>query len=90
QDKFNWSNLELRELWQKAGAHVYLDTDDVFYIGRKWMCIHSATGGNRIVKFPFYAQVIDPLNEKIIADSTNFIEINLAPKSTTLLRIKSY
>ena len=86
-DKFRWSNLQLRELWKAAGVHIYIGSDDVFYIGRKWLCIHTATGGNRIVKFPFYAQVIDPFNEKIVADSTNFIEINLASKSTTLLRV---
>jgi beta-galactosidase len=90
QEKFNLSDLQLRELWKEAGVHIYLDADDVFYIGRKWMCIHTVKGGDRVVKFPFYAQVIDPLKQQIVADSTNVIEISLAPKSTTLFRINSY
>jgi len=89
-EKFKWPDSQLRELWKEAGVHVYIDTDDVLYIGRKWLCIHTVLGGDRIVKFPFHAQVIDPLNEQIVADSTNFIKINLAPKSTTLLRINPY
>ncbi len=89
-DKFKWTESQLRDLWKEAGVHVYMDDADVLYIGRKWMSIHTVTGGERIVKFPFYAQVIDPLNEKIVADSTNFIKIYLVPKSTTLFRINSY
>ncbi len=90
QDKFKWSNSELRELWKNAGVHIYLETNDVLYVGRKWICIHTVEGGQRTLKFPFYDQVIDPLNKKIIADSTNFIETNLAPRSTTLFRVNSF
>ena len=89
-EKFTWSDLQLRELWKEAGIHIYLDTDDVLYIGRKWMCIHTVQGGDRVVRFPFYAQVIDPLKQQIVEDSTNVLQIRLAPKSTTLFRINSY
>jgi len=88
--KFKWSNSELREIWKNAGVHFYLETNDVVYAGRKWICIHTLEGGKRTVKLPFYAQVIDPLNNKVIADSTNFIETNLAARSTTLFRLNSY
>lgn len=90
KDKFKWSNSELRELWKNAGVHIYLENNDVLYAGRKWICVHTVEGGNRTLKFPFYAQVIDPVNNKIIADSTNFIETNLAPRSTTLFRVNSF
>ena len=90
KDKFRWSDSQLRDLWKESGVHIYSDTDDVFYIGRKWLSIHTVKGGERLVKFPFYAHVIDPLNEKIIADSTNYIEMNLPAVSTTLLRINPY
>ena len=90
QGRFNWTDLQLRELWKVSGVHIYLDADDVFYIGRKWMCIHTVMGGDRVVEFPFYTEVIDPLKQQIVADSTNVIEISLPPKSTTLLRINPY
>jgi beta-galactosidase len=85
--KFNFSDSQLRELWKKAGVHVYVETDDVFYIGRNWMCIHTVIGGKRTIRFPFYTEVIDPLLQKVVADSTILLEINLDPKSTTIFRI---
>lgn len=88
--KFKWSDSELREIWKAAGVHLYVDTDDVFYIGRNWLCIHMIKGGSRNINLPFYAQVIDPITDKILSDSTNFVNINLAPKSTILLRINPY
>jgi beta-galactosidase len=87
EDKFKWSAIELGELWSKAGVHRYIDTDDVFYIGRNWMGIHSIAGGKRIVDFPYRAQVIDPISNKIIADSTSRLELTIKPKSTILLRV---
>ena len=89
KDKYKWSDSELQELWREAGVHIYLEENDVFYIGNKWMCIHTVEGGDKTVKLPFYAQVIDPFTDKIISDSTNIIEFNLAPKSTFLFRLNS-
>lgn len=86
-EKFKWSDLELRDIWEAAGVHLYIDTNDVFYIGRNWMCIHTITGGYRNINLPFYAQVIDPITNKVVSDSTNLVSINLNPRSTTLLRI---
>lgn len=88
--KLKWSDSELREVWEAAGVHLYMDTNDVFYIGRNWMCIHTITGGNRNINLPFYAQVIDPITNKVVSDSTNFVSINLNPRSTVLLRINPH
>jgi beta-galactosidase len=90
KDKFRWSALQLRKLWRRAGVHVYVDTDDVFYVGNNWLCIHTILGGNRTIKFPFFTQIIGPHKKQVIADSTKSIDINLAPKSTTLFRINPH
>jgi len=88
--KFKWTDSQLREIWNKAGVHTYTDTDDILYIGRNWLSIHTVHGGLKKLKFPFYARIIDPLKQKVIADSTNHLEINLPEKSTTLFRINPY
>ena len=88
--KTKWTDSELRDVWKKAGVHLYIDTDDVFYIGNNWLCIHTVEGGKRTIKFPFFAQVIEPQNKEILADSTNLFDINLDPKSTILLRINPF
>lgn len=88
--KIKWTDSELRDIWEKAGVHLYIDTDDVLYIGNNWLCIHTVEGGKRTINFPFLAQVIDPQNHEILADSTNLFDINLKPRSTILLRINPY
>lgn len=85
--KFKWSASELGRLWDKAGVHRYLDTEDVFYIGRNWMGIHTIMGGERTINFPFNAQVIDPLKHKILFEATRELKITLEPRSTVLLRV---
>jgi beta-galactosidase len=87
EGKFKWSDSELRDLWKKSGVHLYTDSDDVFYIGHNWLCIHTVKGGERTVNFPFTTQVIDPMKREVIADSTKSISVILKPKSTLLLRI---
>lgn len=86
-NKFTWTNSELRDLWKRADVHVYLDTDDVFYIGNNWLCIHTLSGGKKTLNFPFQAQIFDPIKQQIMADSVQRIRINTSPNSTTLLRI---
>ncbi len=88
--KINWTDLELKDIWKKAGVHLYIETDDVLYIGNNWLCIHTVEGGKRSVKFPFLAKVIEPQNKEIVADSTNIFDVNLDPKSTILFRIIPY
>ncbi|MCM4151028.1 hypothetical protein DHD05_05430 [Arenibacter sp. N53] len=85
--KLKWSASELGATWDKAGVHRYIDTEDVFYIGRNWMGIHTIEGGERTINFPFNAQVIDPLENKILHDSTRQFKLTLKPKSTVLLRV---
>ncbi|WP_339714719.1 beta-galactosidase [uncultured Kriegella sp.] len=85
--KLKWSAADLRELWRKSEVHIYNDTSDVFYIGNNWLGIHTIKGGERTLRFPFKAQIIDPLKNKVLADSTNTLKLKLHPKSTTLLRI---
>ena len=90
KEKFKWTDSQLREIWKKAGVHAYTDADDILYIGRNWLSIHTVNAGFKTFKFPFYARIIDPLKRRVIADSTNHLEIHLAAKSTTLFRINPY
>jgi len=90
EKKIKWTDLELKDIWERAGVHLYIDTDDVLYIGNNWLSIHTIEGGKRTIKFPFFAQIVEPKNHKILEDSTNSFDINLEPKSTILLRINPY
>ena len=85
--KLKWQASRLRELWKEAGVHIYLDSDDVLYIGRGWLCVHTLDGGEKVVRFPFLTKLTDPLNGEVFSESTRHIELNLYPGSTTLYRV---
>lgn len=84
---FLLTDSQLREIFEHAGVHVYIRSGDVFYIGRNWLCIHSIFGGKKAISLPFVARVTDPLESRIISDSTNVFDVNMEPKSTIILRL---
>ncbi|WP_158285071.1 beta-galactosidase [Arenibacter aquaticus] len=87
EGKLKWTASELGELWEGAGVHRYIETQDVFYIGRNWMGIHTIKGGKKNITFPFKAQIIDPIKNEILTDSSSQLELVMDPKSTILLRV---
>lgn len=85
--KLHWSPAELRDLWRRAGVHLYTDSDDVLYAGRGWLCLHSVPGGKREIHLPFVAHVLNPTTEKELHNSASRFVIDLPKNSTTLLRV---
>ncbi len=86
-EKVSWSAGELGEMWQQTGVHRYLDSEDVVYAGRGWISIHSLKGGSKTLKLPFYADIIDPLQQVAIANDVKSIAIDIKPRSTLLYRV---
>ncbi len=43
---------ELRKAFRDAGAHVWMDTDDVFAAGRGYVMVHAASDGEKRVILP--------------------------------------
>ncbi|CAL1516461.1 beta-galactosidase [Chitinophaga sp. MM2321] len=85
--KLRWPASALGKLWDSAGVHRYLNTEDVVYAGRGWLSVHSVKGGKKELKLPFYAQVSDPVTKKIIAGNTKTVTLDMEPGATILLRV---
>lgn len=85
--RFSWSAGELRSLWREAGVHLYLETDDICYAGRGWLGIHTVSGGKKGISLPFRARITDPLTGAVIAESDEFFEISIKPRSTRLFKV---
>lgn len=87
EGKLQWSASELGDLFSQAGVHRYLDGGvDVLYAGRGWISLHSVDGGNKVVRLPFSARIIDPLTEKEIAQGESF-QVTMTSKSTRLFKL---
>ena len=87
-DKLQWTDKELNQLWQRTGVHLYTNPGDVLYAGQGWLSLHTIEGGVREIDLPFSARVYDPVNQRVIADSSQRFHIDLAEKSTTVLRVE--
>ena len=85
--KYSWTAGELSELWQNCHIHQYIKTEDVLYAGRGWVGIHTIDGGEKEIKLKFKAQVINVVNNELVAEDSDNVKVNMEPKSTVLLKI---
>ena len=86
-EKLQWKPSELKKIWAEAGVHQYITSEDIIYVGRNWLSLHSIDGGEKIIQLPYFARVIDPFTNKVMADSTNQITIKMDVMSTVLYRV---
>lgn len=77
----------LRAYLKEAGVHLYVDAEDVVYAGNGWCCIHTESGGSRTVGLPFQATLANAFTNELLAESVTRLELDLPPRSTTLLRV---
>lgn len=86
-EKYHWWGAELGAFITQAGAHRYTENEDVVYARNGWLCLHTATGGQRRVKLPFHARIIDPLTQQILFTGTYF-DLTLPENSTRIFRVE--
>ena len=87
EGKARWTAAEFRAMAKAAGAHIYLEQDDVLYAGNGWLSVHTVAGGLRTIQLPFSAHVRDAFEGDVLSESTERLELQLPPSSTTLLRV---
>lgn len=75
---------ELRRIAKAAGVHIYLDTGDVVYANRSYLCIHTNEGGTKHIRLPHKTPVRDLINNKEISPYTDEFSIEIPAKSTAL------
>ena len=86
--RYTWSASELRQFWSDSGVHLYIETDDVLYAGNGWLSIHTISGGERLVRLPFSASIVNSLAGTTVAVSARSFTVNLDSGSTNLFRIE--
>ena len=78
----------VRNLAEKAGVLMVSKKGDVVYGSEKFLSIHSAEGGKRIVKLPFKCkEVVEAYTKKIVGENCTEVEIELSTPDTILLEL---
>lgn len=76
----------LRQLAKKAGCHLYLETNDVFFSAGNWIAVHAGEAGEKHLSFPEPTGVYDVFHDKIVSsDPVKSIKLHLKKHETRLL-----
>lgn len=76
---------DLREVARRAGVHIYSDSDEPLYASRRYVALHTATGGPRRIELPrTCATVTELFSGRVVGREANVIEDDLAGPSTVL------
>jgi beta-galactosidase len=86
--KLGWKAVELRELFSKAGVHIFSDRNDVVYTGNGWLTVHCKEAGQRSVQLPAGWQVSEVRTGESYPISNGAFVLNAREGETFLFRIK--
>lgn len=82
----------LRAALHAAGAHSWLDTDDVLYCNPPYVGIHAASGGNKTLRLPprwRRARAVDVFTgARLVPTQPGLLRLTLRRGETTLLRLE--
>lgn len=81
----------LRNAAKEAGAHVYVDSDDVVYASRRFVALHATSDGPRTIHLPSVAEVVTDAfarSRSPIARHTDRVTIECRQHETYLLRLE--
>lgn len=85
--KANWSADELRQVFSKAGVHIFSDLNDVVYAGNGWLTIHCKKAGKRMVRLPTGWRISEVRTGNDYPVTEGAVTLNARKGETFLFRI---
>jgi hypothetical protein len=79
-----FSSAVLRGIAARAGIHIYNFRDEVTYVNRRFLGIHTAEAGLRQIRLPQATDVYDVYGEKLVARQTDRFSVDLPVRHTVL------
>ncbi len=78
----------LRRLAQRAGVHLYIDTEDVVWASHDLLAVSVKDAGPRTVHLPRQASVTDVYSGHSVAESARSFQAEFADRQTLLWRLR--
>ena len=78
---------EVREFYRKSGVHLYLETNDVVWMGNGYLGVHAATEGTKTVKLPSVMRVKPLFGSAQEEALTDTVTVELATFGTALFAV---
>lgn len=77
----------IRSFASFAGCHIYSDSDDVFYIGKNYITVHSTYGKPITLKFPENVTLEEVYEKKIYGENVDEVTIDMYIGETKTFRL---
>ena len=77
----------MRGIAKFAGVHVYCDSEDVLYVGRRYITFHAASSGKKTLRFPKKCDVYEVYEDKYYGQGVTEIEFDAYFGETKMFKI---
>jgi len=67
----------LRNIAIFAGVHIYVESGELVYGNRHFLCIYPRVGGRKVISLPESKKVIDLWSGSVVAKNTCKFEVNM-------------
>lgn len=86
-----WNDRTVRQCDQfgrSAGCHIYMDSDDVLYAGKNFICIHASTDGEKKIKLPKSCSLYELYEKRYYSHDSSDAVFNMACGETLTFEIR--
>lgn len=77
----------LREIARFAGCHIYMDNDDVIYVNKNYITVHSSKSSEKIIKLPQKASAYEVYENKHYSNDSTEIRFFMHKGETKMFQI---
>jgi len=78
----------LRNIARAAGCHIYSEANDVVYANRILLGIYSPSGGDRTIRLPRAARVIDLIESKVLSEDKTQFSLTMPANTAKILALE--
>ena len=77
----------LREVARSAGVHIYTETDDNFFAGGNFLCIHADSAGTKVIELPRRADAVEIYTGEVLGRDTDRLEFPMKAFETKVIQL---
>jgi hypothetical protein len=74
----------LRAIAARAGAHIYNEQDDITYVNRSFVGLHTPRAGRRTLRFATPTDLYDVYREEMVARGARTVTLELPARHSSL------
>jgi hypothetical protein len=74
----------LRAIAAQAGVHIYNEQDDITYVNRSFIGLHTPRSGQRVLRFPSPTDLYDVYHKEVLATKALEVTLDLPARHSAL------